>query len=445
MSERKRAHGGVDLLARKRARNAQKFPAAAPSEVEACSPDFDVAVQQTRDTLLRLAQHWSARQETLTSSAVAEVAQDPEAFSSDAHAWSRKVGMAFVLPHEALQCEACTGLVGRDGLTASTAGGACAGTHPSLIVAPAPPCGFGVYATARIPKGEKLGEYVGEVRQYDLWCKEIKARKREARGSEASTPFIREELYSAWTGAGPKGTGVVVDAFSVGNAMRFINCSCSASCHFENFGLGTQEHSRLQVVTLREIEPWEQLSVDYGWWFDDATRDDVREQALIRYRLDRSVLQGLGAWLHRQTTESSKEAGSASESNAASALAAAKAAAEPKSTSAAVKAMAEALQPSLNASNSQQASAASFFRRFIDVGKVSALLEMSEELPEARNFREIPDAIWPLYEVVGAEIVGVPCRCGLNATLNASGKCSGVIGRPLQEVCDGRTDETIQW
>jgi len=48
---------------------------------------------------------------------------------------------------------------------------------------------------------------------YSVWCEEIANRKRQLRGTDSSVPFIREELYSGWTGNGPEGSGgVVIDA-----------------------------------------------------------------------------------------------------------------------------------------------------------------------------------------------------------------------------------------
>ena len=89
-------------------------------------------------------------------------------------------------------------------------------THEALFVAPAC-CGHGLYCAKGLSKGERLGEYTGQTRRYDLWCQEIKALKA-SRGREVS-PFIEEELYAAWAGAGEKNEGVVIDAYAKGNAM----------------------------------------------------------------------------------------------------------------------------------------------------------------------------------------------------------------------------------
>jgi len=327
--------------------------------------------------------------------------------------------LAHVLPVGALQCRPVSESVGKDGLHASLAGGPAPATHRSLIVAPAPPCGFGVFTTTALPRGQVLGEYTGEVRRYDVWCHEIKGRKMAERGSDSSVPFIREELYAAWTGAGPDGAGVVVDAFAVGNAMRFINCSCSPSCTFKSFGTGSENHYRLKVVTLRDIAPWEQLSVDYGWYFDDATREDVRSQAVKAYRRDLPMLGDLEKALPSSSGGSLE--GVAEQSEAVQIL---------------VEALREARGPPLPL----RPAPPSFLRRFVDAEALAQFLERGGGFNEVQSYMDIADAVWPLYEVVGAELVGIPCRCALDPSLNSKGRCSGVIGRPMQAVCTGRED-----
>lgn len=76
-------------------------------------------------------------------------------------------------------------------------------THEALCIAPAPPCGYGLFVSRHqrmsisavgcchgarqcsqpaqpeamrpLKKGQRLGEYTGEARRYDLWCQEIEA------------------------------------------------------------------------------------------------------------------------------------------------------------------------------------------------------------------------------------------------------------------------------
>merc|ERR1712232_133973 len=127
-----------------------------------------------------------------------------------------------------------------------------------------------------------------------------KERKRKARGQYINAPFIPEELYAAWTGSGPAGAGVVLDAFHAGNTMRFINCSCNGNCEFKDFGEGVQGHGRICVMAMRNIEPWEQLSVDYGWYHDRATHEEIVAQALDAYETDAKDLNALAGGLTSQ-------------------------------------------------------------------------------------------------------------------------------------------------
>eukprot|EP00929_Paragymnodinium_shiwhaense_P072746 TRINITY_DN36928_c0_g1_i4.p1 TRINITY_DN36928_c0_g1~~TRINITY_DN36928_c0_g1_i4.p1 ORF type:complete len:382 (-),score=62.71 TRINITY_DN36928_c0_g1_i4:12-1100(-) len=273
-------------------------------ETAAGESSFAAAEARTRQALQALSAHWRAvklparlRDEGISAGAVADavdgVLNAPDGLSEKGHAWSLEVGLNYVLPTQALNSRPLGQSVGGDGLLVSTGGGPVQKTHPNLIVAPAPPCGFGVFPTARLRKGEALGEYLGEARTYSVWLNEIKAQKTKQRGKYSNAPFLPEELYAAWTGSGPAGAGVVLDAFHAGNAMRFINCSCNANCSFKDFGAGSQKHGRLRVVALRDIEPWEQLSVDYGWYHDQATHEEIHAQALVAYNADLKALNGL--------------------------------------------------------------------------------------------------------------------------------------------------------
>jgi len=374
---------------------------------------FELACEKTRSALRALAKHWQ-EVEPLAEAAL-RVAEEPPELSRDGCAWSQEVGLAYVVPTGALQCQPARQSVGREGLLISSVGGPAIPTHGSLLVAPAPPCGFGVYATSGIGQGERLGEYVGEARRYDLWCGEIKAKKVAARGSDVSSPFIRDELYAAWAGTGPTGAGVVLDAYAVGNAMRFINCSCKPNCSFKSFGHGPQSHYRLEVVALRGIAPWEQLSVDYGWYYDDATLEEIRARAVEAYHRDLPVLRGLPSPADSPTPHS----------EAARVLVCAM--------------LGTQGQPDTG-------TLAGFLRRFVDPAALAAFLEGGGRFDEVSGFRGVPAAVWHLYEVVGAAFVGVPCRCALNPSLNCEGKCSGIIGRPLQALCSGRDDvELVEW
>eukprot|EP00927_Polykrikos_kofoidii_P024329 TRINITY_DN22138_c0_g1_i1.p1 TRINITY_DN22138_c0_g1~~TRINITY_DN22138_c0_g1_i1.p1 ORF type:complete len:446 (+),score=74.03 TRINITY_DN22138_c0_g1_i1:83-1339(+) len=407
--------------------------AAGKTESEEAEVSADCA-QRTRAALRELSARWrdvehpgdSGGADKGVAGAAARLAEDPNGLTQESLAWSNEVGLNYCVPQDAFRgCEAVAQSRGRDGLQPSTVG-ARRRTHKGLLVAPAPPCGFGVFATELLPARTKLGEYVGEVRDYVVWLEEIKGRKKKARGSDGAVPFIPEELYAAWAGDGPSGGGVVIDAFAVGNTMRFINCSCSPNCKFQPFGRGTQGHYRLEVFTVRDIEPWEQLSVDYGWYFDPPTLKNVQDQALEAYNADREAIMAL----ERLRSPEPILMAPADE--------------------AAVPVLASVLLENLQHEEHGRTltpPVASFLRRFVDSKAFATLLQLQRNcgddgsrisLPEARSIKDIPEELWSVYEVVGGARVGIPCRCALEPSLNRHGRCSGIIGRPLQTAHSGR-------
>lgn len=427
--------------------------------------DFDVICERTRAALRELAARWrdaphpsdSDGADAGVAGAASRTADDPTALTREGLAWSLEAGLNFVLPQDAIRgCKPVAQSPGRDGLQASDAGGPRRRTHPGLFVAPAPPCGFGVFAAESLPRGAELGEYLGEVRDYAVWVEEIKQRKRDSRGTDDSVPFIPEELYAAWTGSGPKNAGVVVDAFAVGNTMRFINCSCTSNCTFKPFGQGGEGHSRLEVVTTRVIQPFEQLSVDYGWYFDDLTLQDVRAQAVKAYNADRPALEALAVTMPAPPVVVSVSG--AAEAEATAPQGSEKSEGSLSYASEAVRVLADAVREVRGRPRGPPP--ANFLRRFVDPEAVALLLERHGDgdaaragddaggvagaavtrLPEASGVNDIPDAVWPMYEVVGAARVGIPCRCALEPSLNRRGRCSGIIGRPMQDRCSGRDD-----
>ncbi|CAE7481780.1 ASHH4 [Symbiodinium natans] len=343
--------------------------------------------------------------------AIQQILNDPDELSEEGMSWSRQVGLAFIIPRAALQCVPLAANEPRDGLQRTATFVRLPDASPKLVVAPAGPCGFGVFATTRISSNERLGEYTGEIRSYDIWCEEIKALKIRRRNSDASSPFIREELYAAWAGSGLAEKGVVIDAYHKGNLMRFINCSCKPNCSFKSVSAPREPHGRLQVTTLRAIEAGEQLSVDYGWYHDPATLDDIRKEAVAAYTSDLPHLQALQL--------SDPEPG--------------------EGDSEAVQLVAEALKEARGRPGLRRRPH-SFLAGLLDSEALARFLESGKRFSEATTYRAIPDPVWLLYEVLGAERVGIACRCGADPSLNSSGRCAGIIGRPLQVNFAGRDE-----
>lgn len=397
---------------------------------------FEAAREKTLKVLSELVSHWRICESSGVAAiveAVESVINDPDELSAEGHAWSRQVQLGYVLPRGACRCRPLHESIGRDGLQVSKSGGPVVPVHPALIVAPAPPCGYGVYATQTIPAGTELGEYLGEARAYDVWCYEIKRTKVDRRGSDASSPFIPEELYAAWTGSGPKGAGVVVDAFGAGNTMRFVNCSCFPNANFKDFGRGIHGHSRVKVQAARDIHAWEQISLNYGWFYDDATLQDVRNESVQAFNRDvpailriSSILNDANKCSAANDTRDAKIVVLRNQGNLSEAMVV----------------ISETAARALATPDEKEIIGAKFLSRFVDPTVALKFLETEgASVKCVQNFREIPEAVWPLYEVVGGDIVGIPCRCGLDPSLNSTGKCSGIIGRPLQAKCDGREED----
>eukprot|EP00913_Durusdinium_trenchii_P009600 g9020.t1 len=193
--------------------------------------------QQTEEALASLRQHWQ-------SEPLAEALNtlDATELGPEGQRWSRAVGLHFPTPASAIRgVQPLAGNEYADGLRAPSAAVAMPSMSSALLVAPAPPCGHGVFAMRPLQAGQRLGEYTGEARRYDLWCEEIKARKVARRGR---------------------------------SMFRFLMADAGR-------------------VTSRDIEAFEQLSVDYGWYFDPATLAEVRAEATKAYNEDLSHLQAL--------------------------------------------------------------------------------------------------------------------------------------------------------
>ena len=100
--------------------------------------------------------------------------------------------------------------------------------------------GWGVFATARIPKNKRIIHYAGE-----------KITHRESARREAA--YMKDgriwcfHLNSRW----------VIDAGVGGNAARYINHACEPNCET------IIEDRRVFIRALRTIQPGEELSYDY--------------------------------------------------------------------------------------------------------------------------------------------------------------------------------------
>lgn len=106
--------------------------------------------------------------------------------------------------------------------------------------------GKGAFALQRIPKGTKIGEYVGEKIDDD----------------EADRRYPEE-------GPGPHHTflfalddGSILDAAVGGNSTRFLNHSCDPNCE------AVEEEGRIFLYTVRDVRKGEELVYDYHFILD---------------------------------------------------------------------------------------------------------------------------------------------------------------------------------
>ena len=102
--------------------------------------------------------------------------------------------------------------------------------------------GRGVFATATIPRGQRIIEYVGE---------------RITHG-EADRRYADVHEQSPHTFLFLVNDRIVIDATRRGNTSRWINHSCRPNCEIE------QEGERIFIDALREIRPGEELTYDYN-------------------------------------------------------------------------------------------------------------------------------------------------------------------------------------
>jgi SET domain-containing protein len=111
--------------------------------------------------------------------------------------------------------------------------------------------GRGVYATTFIPKDTKIIEYVGE--PIDKKESERRARRQQSKsvksGDAAVYIFNLTKNYD-------------LDGNLPWNTARLINHSCAPNC--EAFTTGR----RIFIHALRDIQPGEELSFDYGFDVD---------------------------------------------------------------------------------------------------------------------------------------------------------------------------------
>jgi uncharacterized protein len=114
--------------------------------------------------------------------------------------------------------------------------------HPSIEVRQSGVHGKGVFATADIPKGTTLVEYVGEIL---TWAKAQKRHPHNPDEPNHTFFFHIDDKH-------------VIDAAVGGNDARWINHACDPNCEAD------EVDGRVFIKTLRKIKSGAELNYDYG-------------------------------------------------------------------------------------------------------------------------------------------------------------------------------------
>jgi len=103
----------------------------------------------------------------------------------------------------------------------------------------------GLFATVRLPARRKLGELAGERIT-------LREARRRARGRRRIAIVEFED-------------GTALDATVAGNVFRYVNHSCEPNAYIRRI------RGRVEIWTLRSIEPGEEITCDYGETQHDGT------------------------------------------------------------------------------------------------------------------------------------------------------------------------------
>lgn len=140
--------------------------------------------------------------------------------------------------------------------------------------------GRGVYAIARIRKGARILEYIGERISHAE-----ADRRYEQKGEDDGHTF----LFIA-------SNRTVIDAGVGGNEARFINHHCQPNCET------VIEGSRVFIDAIRDIKPGEELGYDYQLTWEST--DDPAELAL--YACHCGAKKCRGTMLDREPVDKKK-------------------------------------------------------------------------------------------------------------------------------------------
>lgn len=118
--------------------------------------------------------------------------------------------------------------------------------------------GRGAFARARIPKGRRVIEYVGEI---------ISVEEADRRYPEDKKKLHYTTLFTL-------DRKRIIDAEFDGNDARFINHCCQPNC------ITVDYDGRIYIETKRTIEKGEELTYDYKFDRSDDPKDDKWQEKL---------------------------------------------------------------------------------------------------------------------------------------------------------------------
>lgn len=107
---------------------------------------------------------------------------------------------------------------------------------------------LGMFATRRIPKGTRIIEYLGEKITKAESNRRAIAWQEKAKGNGEGLVYIFD-LNKRYD----------LDGNVPNNPAKYINHSCAPNCEAVNI------RGHIWIIALRDIEPGEELSFDYGY------------------------------------------------------------------------------------------------------------------------------------------------------------------------------------
>lgn len=141
-----------------------------------------------------------------------------------------------------------------DGSAVGDDGAAAAKKTKKIVARRSEIHGNGVFATAPISKGERVIRYKGKLRTHA----EVDAEYGDETETGHTFLFTLNDDY-------------VLDANVGGNIARWINHSCKPNCtsSHEEDEKGRPDRDRIYIEALRDIQPGEELTYNYGIVLDE--------------------------------------------------------------------------------------------------------------------------------------------------------------------------------